>query len=279
MFKKVKMINSIGKTLPLISVFGRHGKWEDATDIFNHFCSHSKPTVSLFSALTSAYLRSNVPEKAAYLVDGLYYCLFCFNFLFYFYIFYCISLYLLNFIIDMKTQNIFPDRVCFLLMAQACAQIGNAKSATILFWMVQEKKINFLLNIIEYTQLLKALCDTQFPKLDIAFKVVSYMYASGIQPDAQLYVPLLLGCAKTLSLLDGEQVHTQIINNRIKIDTRLGNSLINMYGKCGQTIKAMNVFQQMKGMGVPQDTITWTIIIQILNNIEEGIQIHHQLMV
>jgi pentatricopeptide repeat protein len=105
------------------------------------------------------------------------------------------------------------------------------------------------------------------------------MHTSGIQPDAQLYVPLLLGCANTLSLLEGEQVHNQIINNKIKMDTRLGNSLINMYGKCGQTNKAMDVLQQMEIMGVTRDAITWTTIIQILDSIDEGIRTHHQLMV
>ena len=104
------------------------------------------------------------------------------------------------------------------------------------------------------------------------------MLDSKIQPDAQLYVPLLLGCTKTLSLQKGEQVHNQIINNKITIDTTLGNALINMYSKCGNTAKVMDIFYQMERTGT-RDAVTWTLIIQLVDNINEGERIYTQLQV
>jgi pentatricopeptide repeat protein len=80
--------------------------------------------------------------------------------------------------------------------------------------------------------------------------------------DAQVYVPLLVGCAKVVALAIGVQVHSQIKKSGIQLDTPLGNALINMYGKCGKLDDAFCVFNEMKTLGVQRDTITWSTMIQ-----------------
>jgi pentatricopeptide repeat protein len=96
------------------------------------------------------------------------------------------------------------------------------------------------------------------------------MESKGIRPDAQTYVPLLLGCTKLVALSKGIKVHDQIRAANIKIDTTLGNALINMYGKCGMFTKALEVFHHMETSGVSRDIFTWSTIIQLCGIHKQG---------
>jgi hypothetical protein len=79
-------------------------------------------------------------------------------------------LILILIVLDMMLHNVLPDKVCFLSLAQACAQTGDATHAKILFSLASSNKLTFVPNVIECTQLIKAF-STELPDLGSAFEV------------------------------------------------------------------------------------------------------------
>lgn len=108
------------------------------------------------------------------------------------------------------------------------------------------------------------------------------MQREGISPDAQVFMPILAGCAQVVALDKGRLVHQLIQNWCVHMDTNLGNALINMYGKCGVLAEAEAIFADMKLRHVPRDTITWSTMVQIYGVHKEGrkaLETFHQMKV
>jgi pentatricopeptide repeat protein len=83
-------------------------------------------------------------------------------------------------------------------------------------------------------------------------------------PDSFTFVPVLNACATLQLLEDGRHVHKQIIESGCESDIFVGNSLIDMYAKCGGMEKAWSVFVRM-----PTHTVvSWTTT--ILGNVKCG---------
>jgi len=96
------------------------------------------------------------------------------------------------------------------------------------------------------------------------------MDAKELMTDAQIYVPLLLGCTKVVALSKGTHLHDQIVAKNVNVDTPLANALINMYGKCGMMAKAFEVFSEMDIKGIKRDIFTWSTAIQICGIHKQG---------
>eukprot|EP01018_Ginkgo_biloba_P034725 Gb_12551 [translate_table: standard] len=72
------------------------------------------------------------------------------------------------------------------------------------------------------------------------------------------YVCLLQSCLKKKTLPEGKLVHAHIIQTGFECrDIHLGNTVVNMYAKCGSLMNARRVFDQMP----EQDVASWTIMI------------------
>eukprot|EP01018_Ginkgo_biloba_P032084 Gb_05882 [translate_table: standard] len=72
------------------------------------------------------------------------------------------------------------------------------------------------------------------------------------------YVSLLEGCVKAKNLSEGKLVHTHIIQTGNKSqDIFLGNTLLNLYVKCGSLMDARSVLNQMPKRNV----VSWTVMI------------------
>ncbi|KAL2472173.1 Pentatricopeptide repeat-containing protein [Abeliophyllum distichum] len=72
------------------------------------------------------------------------------------------------------------------------------------------------------------------------------MLDSGIEPDNFTYPALLKACARLSALGQGMQIHGQTIKLGFVDDVFVQNSLINMYGKCGEIKCSCIVFKQME---------------------------------
>ncbi len=91
-----------------------------------------------------------------------------------------------------------------------------------------------------------------------ALELYRQMEQEGVQPDAVTFVGVLNACASIVALEEGKYAHEQIIQSGCKADVFVGNSLIDMYAKCGSMEDAQRVFNEMPSHNV----VSWTTMLQ-----------------
>jgi pentatricopeptide repeat protein len=74
-----------------------------------------------------------------------------------------------------------------------------------------------------------------------SLKLFRKMQAEGVQPDSFTFVGVLNACASLVALEEGRSVHEQIIRSGYESVTFVGNSLVDMYAKCGSIEDAWRV--------------------------------------
>ncbi|KAK0597640.1 hypothetical protein LWI29_027179 [Acer saccharum] len=90
-----------------------------------------------------------------------------------------------------------------------------------------------------------------------AVKLFLQMMLAKVKPD-EITVATVLSACSHLGLLDiGEAIHDYIKSHGVKEDVYVGNSLIDMYFKCGVVEKALLVFREMKR----KDSVSWNSVI------------------
>ncbi len=133
-----------------------------------------------------------------------------------------------------------------------------------------------------------------------------------MQSDPVTFVGVLNACASMVALEEGRHTHEQIIQSGYESVSFVGNSLIDMYAKCGsiedakrvfnklpscdvvswnamllghvkcgQGQKALELFQQMQQEGVSPDPVTFVGVLNAcasLFALEEGKRIHEQII-
>ncbi|KAI3817357.1 hypothetical protein L1987_11147 [Smallanthus sonchifolius] len=88
-----------------------------------------------------------------------------------------------------------------------------------------------------------------------AFKMM--LNESNVQPNDVTLVSVLSACSKLGALELGKWVHLYAVNNGYKENAYVGNSLIDMYAKCGVITSAVDVFMGMN----KKDLISWNTVI------------------
>ncbi|KAF5748496.1 putative pentatricopeptide repeat-containing protein [Tripterygium wilfordii] len=71
---------------------------------------------------------------------------------------------------------------------------------------------------------------------------------------------VLKGCANSGSFIEGKVLHSLVIKTGLKLDQRLGCSLLDMYSKFGLAYDALTVFKMIKD----PDIVTWSAMITCL---------------
>nr|XP_043638277.1 pentatricopeptide repeat-containing protein At3g62890-like [Erigeron canadensis] len=79
-----------------------------------------------------------------------------------------------------------------------------------------------------------------------ALHLFDNMQAERVKPTEITMVSLLSACAHLGALDMGEWIHDYINKNKLKIDVVLGNTLIDMYCKCGSISPALDVFHKLQ---------------------------------
>uniref|UniRef100_A0A9I9ECA2 Pentatricopeptide repeat-containing protein n=1 Tax=Cucumis melo TaxID=3656 RepID=A0A9I9ECA2_CUCME len=146
---------------------------------------------------------------------------------------------------QMKEKNI----VSWNAMIMGYAKVGNLVAAKKLFNQMPSRDVISWTSMIIGYSLAKQHAE--------AVKLFQEMIASMVKPDEITVATVLSACAHLGSLDAGEAVHDYIRNHDIKSDVFVGNSLIDMYCKCGVVEKALQVFNDMK----TKDSVSWTSII------------------
>jgi pentatricopeptide repeat protein len=94
-------------------------------------------------------------------------------------------------------------------------------------------------------------------QLEKAMQLFQQMQREGTTPDKFTFIQAIKACAHLGALQDGRLVHLQIIQSGCESDVFVGNSLIDMYAKCGSLEDAWIVFNKMPS----RDVVTWTAMI------------------
>jgi pentatricopeptide repeat protein len=83
------------------------------------------------------------------------------------------------------------------------------------------------------------------------------MQQEGMEPDPVTFVGVVNACASIAALEDGKRVHEQIIQRGFESIMFVGNSLVDMYAKCGSIEDPLRVFNRMSTRNV----VAWSAII------------------
>ncbi|KAJ7534652.1 hypothetical protein O6H91_13G104300 [Diphasiastrum complanatum] len=103
-------------------------------------------------------------------------------------------------------------------------------------------------------------------RLKEALHLMELMIQQNIQAPKISYAVLLKGCTRRKALAEGKQVHALIVQSRLDSDIFLGNTLIEMYAKCGSVLDARKVFNKMPDHNV----FSWTAIISAYTEHGQG---------
>ncbi|KAH7414845.1 hypothetical protein KP509_14G013800 [Ceratopteris richardii] len=85
------------------------------------------------------------------------------------------------------------------------------------------------------------------------------MNLAGVAPNHLTFVAVLRACCLLEDVDTGQELHAEIVMKGILQDNpAVGNSLINMYAKCGSLSAAQEVFNKLP----VRDTASWTVLIE-----------------
>ncbi len=86
------------------------------------------------------------------------------------------------------------------------------------------------------------------------------MKSTGIHPTELTYMTVLNACGELKLLARGQQLHSEIVEQRLPITEQLARSICGMYGKCGDLAAAKAVFNQLR-KDLSPGMLTWSTII------------------
>eukprot|EP01018_Ginkgo_biloba_P032090 Gb_22770 [translate_table: standard] len=90
-----------------------------------------------------------------------------------------------------------------------------------------------------------------------ALKLFRQMQLTGLKPNSETFTIVLPTCADLAALDEGKEVHEVVIRSGYQSDVFLGNTLVDMYAKCGSIEDACHVFNKMPVRNV----VSWTSMI------------------
>ncbi|XP_072953467.1 putative pentatricopeptide repeat-containing protein At5g40405 [Typha angustifolia] len=139
-----------------------------------------------------------------------------------------------------------PDVVIRTAMVSALAGCGDVDLARGMFdEMPQRDPVSWNAMISGYVQVGRS---------REALELFSEMQAEGIRISETTMVSILTACAHLGALDQGKWAHAYVQKNKLRITVTLGTALIDMYSKCGNVRRAMEVFWAMRERNV----YTWS---------------------
>ena len=100
-------------------------------------------------------------------------------------------------------------------------------------------------------------CHVHCGKYKEALELFTRMVDSAMQPDDATFVVTLAACGAIGALDFGRRVHDGVQGTGLGEITKVSNSLVDMYAKCGAVEEACETFWKMKGKNV----VSWNVMI------------------
>ena len=237
----------------LISMYAKCGTLAKAQEVFDQLPVRN---VVSWNALVSGYTQHGDGDKA----------LNCFS--------------------RMQHESISPDSVTFLCILKACGAIGaTEKGKEIHAEMIKEEFVeNYvelgnalvdmyckcgalteaaevfeqlpLQNVVTWTSLISGYAQHGFG--EEALNCFKCMENIGLSADAVTFVCILKACGSIGAVDKGREIHSSIVREGfLENNVLVGNALIDMYAKCGNLMKAQEVFDDLP----VHDIVSWTVLI------------------
>jgi pentatricopeptide repeat protein len=139
--------------------------------------------------------------------------------------------------------------VSWTTMIVGYAKLGFLGIARELFYQMPEK------DVVPWNAIIGGYVQAKRSKE--ALSLFHEMQASNTNPDEVTMVNCLSACSQLGALDVGIWIHRYIEKHNLFLNVALGTALVDMYAKCGNITKALQVFQE-----VPQrNSMTWTAVI------------------
>ncbi|KAI5059723.1 hypothetical protein GOP47_0026042 [Adiantum capillus-veneris] len=187
---------------------------------------------------------------------------------------------------DMRRDGIAPDVVTYLSVVKACAVLGDIDKGKQIHNEILRQgllKHNILLGnaLVDMYAKCGALSQARsvlekLPSRDVvswssliagyaqegqgqqALECFKQMQLEDIPPNVVTYVCILKACAVIKALDKGKQIHNEISRQGLLEESmELGNSLVDMYAKCGALPQAQNVLENLSS----RDVVSWSALI------------------
>ncbi|KAJ7542948.1 hypothetical protein O6H91_01G084700 [Diphasiastrum complanatum] len=294
----------LGKTL--VEMYAKCGSVLDARKVFNAMPEHN---VFSWTAIISAYGDHGQGEEAITLFQ------------------------------QMQQTGIAPDKVAFAVVLKACARIAALEHGKQLHSVIIQHGFesdvvigNTLIDmyarcgcidharqvfnkmseqdVVSWSAMIAGYAQNGLCKEALA--LYEQMKQESVQPNNVTYVILLKVCARIVALEQGRQLHSDIIRSGFETDVIVGNTLVDMYVKCGSIElarqafnkmserdvvswstmtagyahnglgkEALALYEQMKQEGVHPDDVTYVVLLKAFASIaalEQGKQLHSQII-
>lgn len=187
---------------------------------------------------------------------------------------------------QMQEDSVIPNAVTFICSLQACGYIGSIDKGQelhceierrgllhrdigvstalvdmytkcLFFFMAQQvfERLPFR-NLVLWNILIAGYTESGYAEEALAcFK---QLQLKGILPDAITFVCALRACSTICDIDEGRAIHAEIARHASLVrDLVVGNSLIDMYAKCGWLTIAQQVFDELS----IKDLVSWTTLI------------------
>lgn len=249
------------------------GKCEDLEGARVAFGKMQECNLISWSAMISAYARNGYCKAAL----GLFY--------------------------KMHAESIKPDKVTFLSVLTACANLGDLAEGQQIHAAILDCKYehdvnvgNALINmyakcgdfskaknvfdqiskrdVVSWTALIGALSHNEHDQE--ALDMFSQMQHEGIKPNHLTIVSALDACANIGALRIGKEIHDAMGSSGLIENVYVGNALINMYGKCGVLDEAKHFFTTMNHKNVASWNSLMTVYAQS-GNLDEALRLFEQM--
>lgn len=139
--------------------------------------------------------------------------------------------------------------VTWTTMVMGYAKLGYLDVARRLFDAMPEK------DVVPWNAMLSAYVQAQHGKE--ALSLFHEMQAMEVEPDEVTMVSCLSACSQLGALDVGIWIHRYIEKHNLSMNVVLGTALVDMYAKCGNITKALQVFREVPG----RNALTYTAII------------------
>ncbi|KAG9439711.1 hypothetical protein H6P81_019876 [Aristolochia fimbriata] len=145
-----------------------------------------------------------------------------------------------------------PQRtiVSWSTMIWGYCKVGDLDMARFLFDKMPVK------NLVPWTIIISGYAEKGLGKE--ASTLYDEMQEAKLKPDLATVVSILTACGESGLLALGKRIHGYIDGTKLRHNTQVCNSLLDMYSKCGAVNRALRVFNGM----VQRDVVTWNAMLQ-----------------
>lgn len=117
------------------------------------------------------------------------------------------------------------------------AKCGSLEAAWRVFENMQER------DLILWTTMIAAYAHNGHCKE--ALHLLHQMWLEGLMLNMVIMLSIMMACGNLVDLSEGKQMHARIVPCELEVDVIIGTGLVNMYGRCGTSAEARQVFDKL----------------------------------